>query len=105
MTVKENVEKINSLSSRLESVEEWVNDNSTLFLGLEKRVPSHADLKLIVDRIDDITNTLEKLIQSNNFVNAQLVQFKRDCGQDILSLKRKVNYMDSIQSRDDRSRY
>ena len=59
----------------------------------------------LVAGIGEIYNQLEKFMVSKNSLREELVQFKRDCGQDILALKRKVNYLDSIQRRDDRSRY
>ena len=101
MTVKENASLI--------------SDNAALILDLSNKlsgVPGHEDLKLIVDRVDEIFNqlektmiTVEKIIKQNIGTRDELVQFKRDCGQDLLQLKRKVNYLDSIQRRDDRSRY
>ena len=121
MTVKENAEAILSVNDGLEILRLTVKDNAASIVALVDqmkkvttklgRVPTHEDLKLIVDKIGvveevqaNILDSLEKMVNTRNFDREELVQFKRDCGQDILQGKRKIAGLEREVFKD-RSRY
>ena len=94
MTVKEN-------SARIDSV----------ILEMNKRLgscPTHEDLnqisKYVEESVEVLNKKLDKIIVKSKSDREDVVQFKRDCGQDILQGKRKIASLEREVFKD-RSRY
>ena len=91
MTVKDNASRI-----------AWIESM------LQEKMPSHEDLKEIVDefegRLSEVYDKIEHLLNYDEKLRVDLVTFKRDCGQDILQAKRKIASLEREVFKD-RSRY
>ena len=111
LTVKENADAIDELRrDYVETVSGMPSHEDLKSIGrivelntvALTKLPSHEDLNQISKYVEESIEVINKKLDKVKAIREELVQFKRDCGQDVLQLKRKINYLDSIQRPDDR---